>query len=179
MNAILDAVLAFATNAHEGQTRKYTPEPYIVHPIRVMDHCRCYSDNVAIHAAALLHDVLEDTDVDDTELSMFLHQLMPVGMAGETMTYVVELTDVYIKKKYPQFNRKTRKMMEIERLARISPNAQTIKYADIIDNSAEIVEHDPDFGRVLLSEYHQLLQRLVKGNGELRAQASRLVNKFS
>ncbi|MBK1442010.1 HD domain-containing protein [Parapedobacter sp. ISTM3] len=179
MNAIIDAVLAFATNAHEGQTRKYTPEPYISHPIRVMERCKLHTDRAAIHAAALLHDVLEDTAVDAAQLSRFLHGLMPESMARETMTYVVELTDVYIKKDYPQFNRKTRKQLELDRLANISPNAQTIKYADIIDNASEIAVHDPDFARVLLSEYRQVLKRLVEGDSALYRQAVKAASSLS
>ena len=33
----LDKAIKFATKAHEGQTRKYTGEPYIVHPLAVME----------------------------------------------------------------------------------------------------------------------------------------------
>jgi (p)ppGpp synthase/HD superfamily hydrolase len=32
---ILEKALKFATNAHEGQVRKYTGVPYISHPIAV------------------------------------------------------------------------------------------------------------------------------------------------
>ena len=36
MNQVIEKVQDFAGKAHAGQKRKYTPEPYIVHPVRVM-----------------------------------------------------------------------------------------------------------------------------------------------
>ena len=37
MNEILAAIRKFADEAHGEQKRKYTPERYIVHPVRVME----------------------------------------------------------------------------------------------------------------------------------------------
>ncbi|WP_090974765.1 HD domain-containing protein [Parapedobacter composti] len=175
MDTVLKTILDYATKVHAGQTRKYTPDPYISHPIRVMETCRQYTHNTAVCAAALLHDVLEDTPVTERDLLGFLHAVMPRDIAEETLGYVVELTDVYTKRGYPQYNRRTRKGMELKRLTRISPNAQTIKYADIIDNASEIVMHDPDFSEVLLGEYRQLLEHLVRGNSKLHARAIKAV----
>ncbi|MBO4728385.1 MAG: HD domain-containing protein, partial [Spirochaetaceae bacterium] len=60
MNKIQEAII-FATLAHEGQKRKGTDIPYIVHPMEVMQiltECHC-NDDVII--AGILHDTLEDT----------------------------------------------------------------------------------------------------------------------
>ena len=72
----LSRVLQFATKAHEGQKRKYSDEDYISHPIEVakMVHYRS-SGSVTMTAAALLHDVLEDTKVTHSELRLFLHKI--------------------------------------------------------------------------------------------------------
>ena len=62
--------LAFeiAVRAHEGQRRK-SGEPYILHPIEVARIC---AEEIGLGAtaviAALLHDVVEDTDVTLTEI---------------------------------------------------------------------------------------------------------------
>ena len=58
---ILKKIKEFSDKAHEGQTRKYTPERYIVHRLRVMETLKLYTPDVTVLAAALLHDVLEDT----------------------------------------------------------------------------------------------------------------------
>lgn len=165
--AILSAVKAFAEKAHGEQKRKYTPEPYIVHPIRVMETCRKYTNDLTILSAALLHDVLEDTDVDEGEMKFFLLSQMETQQALRTLQLVIELTDVYVKQSYPGLNRRKRKSKELERIEKTSADAQTIKYADVLDNCHEIVDHDPDFARVFLNECHSLLKKIPKGNQEL------------
>lgn len=54
---------AFAGNAHRAQLRKEGSEPYINHPLRVAHHCVLAGLPAAAVAAALLHDVVEDTPV--------------------------------------------------------------------------------------------------------------------
>jgi guanosine-3',5'-bis(diphosphate) 3'-pyrophosphohydrolase len=167
MDGILQQVRDFADRAHGDQRRKYTPERYIVHPVRVMEICRQYNSSLPVLSAALLHDVLEDTPVTKGEIYDFLSTIMSKEDALQTIELVVELTDVYIKKAYPQWNRKTRKEKESDRIALTSPNAQTIKYADIIDNSKEIVQYDEDFGPKFLKECRNLLKRMNKDNPDL------------
>ncbi|MGZ5254552.1 MAG: HD domain-containing protein, partial [Flavitalea sp.] len=89
----------------------------------------------------------------------------------------VELTDVFIKSEYPHLNRKARKQRELERLAKTSADAQTIKYADILDNSQEIVSHDPDFAIVFLRECRDTLRKLDKGHKELHQKALHAVEQ--
>ena len=177
MEKTLQQVREFADRAHGQQLRKYTPDRYIVHPVRVMELCRQYTEDVTILAAALLHDVLEETMVTKEGLKEFLLGQMENDKAERTLELVVELTDVYIKKDFPRMNRRSRKEKEVERMANASPDAQTIKYADIIDNSVEIAKHDADFARVFLSECRNLLKKMNKGNPELYSHAVETVNR--
>ena len=64
----LEKIRHFADQAHGGQLRKYTPERYIVHPVRVMETLKKYTDDLTVLAAALLHDVLEDTTTTILEI---------------------------------------------------------------------------------------------------------------
>ncbi|WP_298733189.1 HD domain-containing protein [uncultured Chitinophaga sp.] len=175
METVLEQVKDFADKAHGEQTRKYTPDRYIVHPLRVMELVRQHHADIPMQAAALLHDVLEDTDVGKDAITGFLAQWMPPQQVNRTLLLVEELTDVYVKAKYPQWNRRKRKAKELERMERISADAQTIKYADILDNATCISEQDPDFARVFLAEGSALLKNMTKGNAALRQKATAIV----
>jgi guanosine-3',5'-bis(diphosphate) 3'-pyrophosphohydrolase len=179
MENILQRIIEFTDRAHGGQQRKYTPDRYIVHPVRVMRICQEHSSHLPLLAAALLHDVLEDTPTTKEEITQFLLTLLDVQQVREAVGLVVELTDVYIKKDFPQWNRRHRKQLEVARMVKTSPAAQTIKYADIIDNCHEIVQHDRDFARVFLSECKSLLKHLNNGNPQLHKQATELVKSWS
>lgn len=172
---LLEQVKDFAAEAHGEQKRKYCEDPYIVHPIRVMELCREHKGSLPVLAACLLHDVLEDTDTGEEELRTFLHSLLEPTEAQKTLQLVIELTDVYTHEAYPQLNRDKRKAQETERLRRVSPQAQTIKYADIIDNSKEIVPNDPGFAPRYLKECGTLLEAMDKGNPTLRKEAIQMV----
>lgn len=173
---ILGKVLDFASKAHGKQRRKFSDELYIHHPIRVMNTCKEFTENVHVLAAALLHDVLEDTAVSKDELRKYLASYMDKYMANKTMGIVEELTDVYTKKNYPQLNRRARKELEAKRLSRISADAQSVKYADILDNAQNIKEHSPGFAIVYLREGRILLTKMTKGNSKLYTRAVRLLD---
>ena len=168
---ILQRVQEFAKAAHGDQQRKFEPQPYITHLIRVKNVCQEYTNDITILAAALLHDTLEDTDTTKSQIYEFLLPLLADEDAKRTIQFVVELTDIYIKKNYPQWNRRTRKTKEAERLATVSAGAQTIKYADIIDNSLTIVNAADDFVSTYLLEARALLNKMTKGNEALRTRA--------
>src|SRR5688572_8506659 len=179
MDNTLKKITSFSDHAHGDQLRKYSPERYIVHPIRVMETVRKYTEDITILAAALLHDVLEDTPVRKEEVRHFLLDILTVQQTEKTIKIVVELTDVYVRKNYPSMNRRIRKAKELDRLKKISPDSQTIKYADIMDNSMETAEHDPDFAPVYLRESLTLLRHLDKGNAALHAEAVKVVEDAS
>lgn len=164
MKETLEKVRDFAADAHGEQIRKYLKEPYINHPVRVMDTCRKVTDDVTILSAALLHDVLEDTDTDEKAMREFLKTLMDPEKVEKTVSIVIELTDVYTKDKYPKLNRRLRKDKELFRIAKTSAEAQTVKYADIIDNAPDTAEYDPDFAPKFLHEYQAILKKANKGD---------------
>ena len=57
--------------------------------------------------------------------------------------------------------------MEAIRMGRISPRAQTIKYADLLDNGKDILVNDPKFAEVYLKEKKVILKYMNKGNKTL------------
>lgn len=143
----------FATTAHAGvgQLRKYSGDPYIVHPIRVADLVASYGGSDDMIAAAYLHDVVEDTDVDiDTIRDVF---------GDDIASIVCGLTDV---SKPSDGNRAFRKAIDRDHSAAASREAQFVKCADIIDNSSDIADNDPSFWKVYKSEMKLLLDVLDK-----------------
>lgn len=60
---IFEKALHIAQKAHEGQTDK-AGKPYILHPIRVAQRCNTDTERIV----ALLHDVIEDTEITPNNL---------------------------------------------------------------------------------------------------------------
>lgn len=59
---MIDKAIEFATKAHEGQFRKGTKRPYIVHPIEVGDIVSTMTKDEEVISAAVLHDTIEDCE---------------------------------------------------------------------------------------------------------------------
>ena len=161
----------FAKLAHSGQLRKYTKDDYIIHPMAVAKLVKAIGGNFEMVAAALLHDVIEDTPVTSNELLIFLHSdkvgITP-AQAISIHKLVVDLTDIYTKENFPHLNRKARKQLEAERLGNVSGLAQTIKYCDLYDNTKSITEHDPGFAKTYMAEKAILIQHMQGGNSGMR-----------
>jgi len=158
----------YATEAHAaaGQRRKYTDEPYIVHPAAVAELVRSVTDDEQMIAAAWLHDTVEDTPstIDDIERHF-----------GQR---VAELVDQLTDSAQPAAkNRAARKLAHFRHTADASPEAQTIKLADIIDNTRAIVQYDADFARVYLVEKQIQIQLLRQGDSHLWRQAEQTIKQ--
>lgn len=154
--------LAFATEAHGSidHRRKYTGDPYIVHPIAVAEIVRSVPHTPEMIAAAYLHDVVEDTPVGLDEIRE--------EFGDEVADLVDRLTDV---SKPSDGNRAVRKAIDRRHLAAAPAEAQTIKLADLIDNTLTISVHDPDFWRVYRREKLALLEVMCLGDPTLMSRA--------
>ena len=126
-------------------------DDYIVHPIRVAQTVKQFGGNDDMVAAAYLHDVVEDTQVNLDIVT---------GMFGSVVGKLVDdLTDVSVPS---DGNRVARKAIDREHLANASTDAQFIKCADIIDNSSDIADNDPAFWKVYKQEMQLLLDVMTK-----------------
>lgn len=166
---IIEKARIFATAAHAavGQLRKYTDEPYIVHPTEVAGIIdRLEGASAEMVAAAWLHDVVEDTHVTNEDVTKEF---------GDTVgEYVGWLTDI----SRPEYgNRALRKQMDREYIAAAPAEAQTIKLADLISNCSSIMEHDEAFAKIYFEEKRLLLEVLTKGDKELLERARAIVLK--
>jgi (p)ppGpp synthase/HD superfamily hydrolase len=142
----------FASVRHVSQKRKgATGEPYLNHLIEVAD---LVSQAIAepdsnLIAAALLHDVIEDTRTTKEEL---------VGEFGTDIAgLVAEVTD---DKRLPKAERKR---LQIEHAPHLTPRAQTIKIADKISNLRGILSSPPeDWDLRRKREYFEWAHRVVE-----------------
>ncbi len=168
--SLIERAKAFATAAHATvkQVRKYTGEPYINHPAAVVKIVESVPHTPEMVAAAWLHDVVEDTGVTlETIKAEF----------GPTVSDLVFwLTD---QSKPGDGNRALRKGIDRNHSASAPPDAQTVKLADLIDNTLTIEALDPDFARVYQHEKRRLLDVMTAGEPSLMARALEQMTRFS
>lgn len=62
MSQIVFDAIAYAAQCHQGQYRKATQIPYIVHPVSMVRFLARLGAPPELQAAAALHDVIEDTE---------------------------------------------------------------------------------------------------------------------
>ena len=165
---LVERARVFATAAHAacGQLRKYTYEPYIVHPAEVVSIVSTVDHTDAMLAAAWLHDVVEDTGVT--------LETVRAEFGEEVADLVGWLTDV---SRPEQGNRATRKAIDRAHTAMAPAAAQTVKLADLISNTRSIMEHDETFARTYLAEKKLLLEVMTKGDATLMALARRHIGE--
>jgi (p)ppGpp synthase/HD superfamily hydrolase len=80
--SLVDIAIEFAATAHQSQYRKGTNTPYISHPFGVAMILSSYLCSEKVIIAALLHDLLEDTDVTEQQLiEKFGHEVTSIVKA--------------------------------------------------------------------------------------------------
>lgn len=165
MKPLVTSASIFAAYAHTGQTRKYTGEPYFQH-VEAVAKMVMMTRNATpeMIAAAYLHDVVEDTGTTYADV---------LNKYGDPVAdYVWRLTaTVWPGPFEARPNRAFRMAHERRRLADSPAEVQTIKLADIIDNTATIVQYDPSFAPLYLREKLELLAVMTKGDADLYERA--------
>lgn len=145
--------------------RKYTGLPYFDnHCMEVVNLVAKVTNNEDILIGAAGHDAIEDCFPLNSEYSL---EEITKRFGGRAASMVSDLTDIYTKESFPSLNRAARKKKEAERLGSTSPESQTIKVADLISNSSDIVKNGPSFAKTYLREKEFLLTFLTKGDRDL------------
>jgi guanosine-3',5'-bis(diphosphate) 3'-pyrophosphohydrolase len=118
---MLSDAIAFAAEAHEGQTRKDSGLPYVTHPVEVMVLLiRHGVRDEAILSAAVLHDVVEDCGISVAEMT---------ERFGATVTEIVTALS-----KVPGLPDAERKRLALEQVRNGPPGTKTVKMADRLSN---------------------------------------------
>lgn len=139
-NEQFQLALELAVKKHKGQTDK-SGNPYILHPLHVMENVKSKDAKIV----AILHDVIEDTDVDS-------EYLLEIGLSQHIVDAVVLLTRYDPKQDYQEY------------IKNLSSNklAKEIKLADLMHNMdlkrlPSLTERDLDRNRKYQIAYHCLI----------------------
>lgn len=120
---MLNRALFLAVIAHDGQHRKFSNDPYVLHPLRValqLIDLGVEDDNII--EAALLHDVVEDTRYTLSDLRF-------MGFSPET----VEIVDLVTRREGEVYNDFIRRIANSGNVG-----AHLVKLMDIADNMADL-----------------------------------------
>ncbi len=141
-SARLRAAADFAIRAHDGQVRKGGAEiPYISHPLAVCSLVMEDGGGEDEAMAALLHDVLEDTDATPEELR--------ARFGDEVTRIVVHCTDT-IESEPGASDWPQRKEAFLARLRGARPDELRVSLADKLHNARSLqrdVMRDPGYWR--------------------------------
>ncbi len=127
--------LKIAYKAHDGQIRRDSLVPYIVHPLRVASQ---FNDD-ARKTIAILHDVVEDTDVTLDELLV------------DFPLYVVGSIDALSRRDDEDYFDYLRRLKQDEW-------AVDVKIADLVDNMSDVLSPQTDKE---IKKYNQALDLLI------------------
>ncbi len=126
-SARIERAIRLSVQAHAGQVRKADPHiPYATHPFHVALIVRQAGGDEDCVIAALLHDVLEDTDVTPEDLDE--------AFGGRVTALVREVSE---DKTLPWDERKARM---VEQLRGASPEGALIAAADKLHNLETLAE---------------------------------------
>ena len=165
--SLIQIAIQYASYHHRNQKRKYTNLPYIMHTMSVAGLVSTVTKDVEMICASILHDVVEDCP--PTILDIRRH------FTDRIAKLVNEVTEV---SRPEDGNREKRKGMDREHFASASAEGQTIKVADLIDNTSTIMYLDKDFAKVYLREKQLLLEVLTKADKRLVEIANNQVKEY-
>jgi (p)ppGpp synthase/HD superfamily hydrolase len=155
----------FAMKAH-GDQKRIGGEKYINHPFRVAKRTeKLFPQDEPLVLAAMLHDVLEDTDVDGDWMS---------DMFGLVVTkYVKYLTNT---PKVEGINRQQRFINDMTFIKFAPEGLESVKLIDRLDNLSDVSVLKRSFLKVYYQESHLMLDMLDRANSDLREELFETLN---
>lgn len=137
---MVNKAIEFATKAHEGQFRKGTKRPYIVHPVEVGDIVSTMTKDEEVISAAVLHDTIEDCE--GISQRILAHEF------SERVANMVARESEDKSKTWLE-----RKTATIEHLRNESREIQMIGLADKLSNMRDIDRDYPVVGEELWNRF--------------------------
>jgi (p)ppGpp synthase/HD superfamily hydrolase len=131
-NNLIEKATKIAVIAHKKQVRKTDNSPYVVHPISVAFKLMQNGFSSKVVAAALVHDVLEDTD--------FPLEKLREELGNDVLTIVEGVSE---DKNLPW---KERKQKYIESVRNGSEDIKAVSISDKIHNAKSILDFYQNHG---------------------------------
>lgn len=127
--SLLDRAIVFAVNAHKGVERKGKGFPYIVHPLEAVSIVATMSSDQELLAAAVLHDVIEDTPTTFEDLKQEF---------GERVARLVEAESDKAVKGSDAETWRQRKLDSLNRLRSANRDVKIVTIGDKLSNMRAI-----------------------------------------
>ena len=140
MTLVTDAAI-FAAEAHDGMLRRGSSVPYIVHPMEAAAIAASLTQDEAVIAAAMLHDVMEDCGVSRQTL---------VERFGERVAALVEA-----ESQTQGASWLTRKREAIDKLRAGGRETRILALADKLSNMRAIWRDYMREGEAMFSKFHE------------------------
>ena len=128
--ALFDRAVLFAVKAHAGTERRGKGFPYIIHPMEAAEIVATMTSDQELLAAAVLHDVVEDTDVTVEELRAEFGDRIADLVASESDAFEDGVSE--------EDSWHSRKRAAIDRLARASHDSKIVALGDKLSNMRAI-----------------------------------------
>ncbi|BDH16385.1 MAG: hypothetical protein [Bacteriophage sp.] len=156
----LPEAIMFAVEAHDTQLRRGR-EPYIMHSLRVMQNVMLFGVGEYVAIAAVLHDVVEDTNVTQKDLE----NQFGFGATElvRQLTKTEENKDNYLES-----------ILNSQNFELI-----LIKFLDSYDNLQEGEGDETFYKLVLHSEWEDNYKRYVKNAYRLKRKLIKLASKYN
>lgn len=135
----------FAADAHRGQKRKISGDPYFSHLENVAQTLRNCGFSSSVVAAGYLHDVLEDTEVTEFQL---------VRLFGNGITQLV-----LANSENKALGWEDRKADTIKKASTASLEIKALIAADKLDNSNDLIKHYQHQGDQIWSYFNRGYQK--------------------
>ena len=148
--SIVSKALVFATEHHQHQQRKGTKIPYMAHLLNV---CKLVAENDCsdeLLAAALLHDVVEDTEVTIEQVEATFGKQVAEVVRGATE--LDKLEKKAIEKESSWLERKEHTIYFLQHEA--TTDQLLVSAADKLDNLRSIVYDHYKFGEKLWGRFN-------------------------
>lgn len=145
---MINKAVEFATKAHEGQFRKGTKRPYIVHPVEVGDIVSGMTKDEEVISAALLHDTIEDCEgVTQRVLAQEFSERVAWIVAQESEDKSLSWME--------------RKKSTIEHLRNAPREVKMVGLADKLSNMRDIDRDYPVYGEELWNRFRMKDKNMI------------------